>query len=204
MTTILHIQCGANLKSSVTRQIGQLVTEALQARDPSARVIRRDLVADPPPHLSPAFVAAMFSEATTGDEFALSNQLIEDLFASDVFVIEAPMYNFGIPSALKAWFDHVVRVRKTFRTTETGAEGMLEGKQAILVLGSGFVYSDGPFKVMDFVEPYLRAMLGFIGVTDLETIRIEYLNMGPEKAARSIAQAKQRVSQLFTHARQRA
>jgi FMN-dependent NADH-azoreductase len=154
-------------------------------------------VADPPPHLSPAFVASMFSDKTDGVDFALSNQLIAELFESDTIVIEAPMYNFGVPSVLKAWIDHVVRARKTFRNTDKGVEGLLKGKKTILILGSGYFYTEGPFKAMDFHETYLRATLGFMGLTDIQNIRIERLNMGPENAAAALAQAKQRVSELL-------
>jgi len=131
---------------------------------------------------------------------SLSNQLIDELLASDILVLESPMYNFSIPSALKAWFDHVVRARKTFRITETGVEGLLKGKRGILVLGSGAVYSEGPFKSMDFQEPYLRAMLGFIGMTEVESIRVEGLNMGPDAAAEGVARARTRVSQVLAEA----
>lgn len=191
MTTILRIQTGGNLQASVTRQIGQLVLEKLESRHPNAKVVTRDLAIDPIPHIDPHFVSKMFSEGD--DTLVLSNRLIEELFASDIVLIESPMYNFGIPSVLKAWIDHVVRAHKTFEYSQSGVEGLLKGKKTLLVLGNGGVYSDGPFKPMDFQEPYLRATLGFIGLTDLQTIRIEGLFMGAEQA---IANAKERVSQL--------
>src|SRR5262249_34577819 len=156
---------------AVTRQIGPVVVESLRAQHPGAQVIERDLVAHPVPHVSPEFLGAMFSGNEEG--LALSNQLIDEVLASDLIVIEAPMYNFSIPSMLKAWIDHVVRARKTFHYTATGAEGLLQGKQAILVLASGGGYSSGPAKALDFQEPYLRAVLRFIGITEIETIRIE-------------------------------
>ncbi len=200
MKTILHIRSGGNLEGSVTRQVGQLVIDTLRTRYPRVEVIPRDLVATPLPHIAPAFVGAMFSANADVPALSLSDQLIEELFVSDALVLESPMYNFSIPSALKAWIDHVVRSHKTFRYTGTGVEGMLKGKKTLLVLGSGAIYSAGPFMAMDFQEPYLRAMLGFIGLTDLETIRVEGLNMGPGAAAEGIAKAKTRVAQLLSGA----
>lgn len=199
MTKILRIQTGGDLKSSATRRIGQEVIDGLERIHPTHEVVVRDLVNDPVPHIGADFVGSMFS-GNDSDALALSNRLIEELFASDIIVLESPMYNFSIPSALKAWIDHVVRARKTFRITAQGVEGMLEGKKVILVLGSGAVYSEGHFKPLDFQEPYLRAMLGFIGLTDLETIRIEGLNMGPDAAAAGIARAHEHVSRFLSAA----
>ena len=196
MTTILRIQSGGDLRGSATRLIGQAVIDGLKARHPSAEISSRDLVVNPLPHIGPDFVRTMFAD-NGASALSLSNQLIDELLASDILVLESPMYNFTISSALKAWFDHVVRVRKTFRITETGVEGLLKGKKGLLVLGSGGVYSGGPFKPLDFQEPYLRAMLGFIGMTDLESIRVEGLSMGPGAAAEGIAKARTRVSQVL-------
>lgn len=200
METILRIQSGNDLRGSATRQIGQEVIDGLRERHPAARVLTRDLVATPLPHLGPEFVRVMFSDADA-EALTLSNQLIDELFASDLVVIESPMYNFSISSALKAWIDHVVRARRTFRISATGVEGMLRGKRVILVLGSGAVYSEGPFQAMDFQEPYLRAMLGFIGLTDLETIRVEGLGLGPEAATEGLSRARARVGRWLAEAR---
>ena len=192
MTTILRIQSGGNVQGSVTRQVGSLLMDRLRAQHPGARVIERDLVKNPIPHIDSSFVTTMFSD--NDDALVLSNQMIDEIVASDILVIESPMYNFGVPSALKAWIDHVVRVRKTFRFTEEhGVEGMLGGKKVFLVVGSGGIYTEGPLKPLDFHETYLRALLGFIGITDLEAIRVEGLSMGPDEAMR---RAKERVSAL--------
>ena len=115
----------------------------------------------------------------------LSDALIGELVTADVIVLAVPMHNFGIPSTLKAWIDHVVRAGRTFIYSEGGPEGLLKGKRLILVLASGGVYSTGPAKQFDFQEPYLRAVLGFIGLTDIEVVRVEGVGMntpGPEKA----------------------
>jgi FMN-dependent NADH-azoreductase len=109
----------------------------------------------------------------------LSDQLTEELLSSDLLVIASPMWNFGIPSSLKAWIDHVVRAGKTFNYAGAGVEGLAKGKKAILVLASGGVFSEGPWKPWDTVEPYLRRILGFIGIDDVQTVRAEGMNIPP-------------------------
>jgi FMN-dependent NADH-azoreductase len=192
MTTILHIASSSNLYSSVTRQIGAVALDDLKKSYPGAKIIERDLIKNPIPHVSPEFLGAMFSGKNDAPVLALSEELIGELLASDIIVLEVPMYNFGIPSSLKAWVDHVVRAGKTFQYGASGPEGLAKGKKAIIVLGRGGVYSEGPYKVMDYQEPYLRAILGFIGITDVETIYIEGVAMGADKAAEAIAKAKER------------
>jgi FMN-dependent NADH-azoreductase len=98
---------------------------------------------------------------------------------SDLLVIACPMWNFGIPPSLKAWIDYVVRAGKTFNYAGAGVEGLAKGKKAILVLASGGVFSEGPWKGWDFVEPYLRQILGFIGIEDVQTVRAEGMNIPP-------------------------
>lgn len=200
MTTILHIKSSSAPQGSVTRQVGAAALERLKAQAPGAKIIERDLVKTSIPHVNPQFVGAMFSGNPEAGELALSNQLVNELLASDIILIESPMYNFGIPSVLKAWIDHIARAGKTFRYTPTGPEGLLKGKQAILVLGSGGVYSEGPMKAMDHQGTYLRAVLGFIGIADVESIVVEGVAMGPEKATAALVQAKQRAGELTKHA----
>ncbi len=131
---------------------------------------------------------------------ALSDALIDELRAADILVLAAPMHNFGIPSTLKAWIDHVVRAGRTFSYTSKGPVGLLTGKRAILVLATGGVYSDGPAKAFDFQEPYLRTILGFMGITDVDVVRVEGVAtsaVGPEKA---LAEATERSKQLVAQA----
>lgn len=194
MTQILHLKSSSNVQGSTTRQVGPVVMESLKARHPGAKIIERDLVAGAIPHISPQFLGAMF--AGNGNGLELSDQMITELLGSDILVIESPMYNFSIPSALKAWIDHVVRAGKTFQYGANGPEGLAKGKKAILVLGSGGVYSDGAAKAMDFQEPYLRTILGFIGITDIETIRIEGVAFGPEQASAALEKAKRQAISL--------
>ncbi|MES2985296.1 MAG: FMN-dependent NADH-azoreductase [Pseudomonadota bacterium] len=198
MTTILHIASSSNLHSSVTRQIGAVTLEELKQANPSARIIERDLIKNPVPHISPDFLNAIGAAKADAPALALSEELIGELFASDIIVLEVPMYNFSIPSVLKAWIDHVARAGKTFKYGESGPQGLLTGKKVILVLGRGGVYTVGPYKVMEFQETYLRAVLGFIGLTDVESIFIEGVAMGPEKKNEALAGAIERAHSV-TH-----
>jgi len=196
MKTILHIESSSNLHSSVSREIGKELVDKLKAENPDLKVINHDLARDPVPHIGPDFVAAVISGDSNAPGFALSNKLTDELLGSDVFIIEAPMYNFGIPSSLKAWLDHVVRAQKTFTYTAEGPKGLLAGKQVIFILGSGGIYSDGPAKALDFQATYLNGVFGFLGVTDIRTIRIEGTKIGPEIAKAAMAKAKAEVSTI--------
>jgi FMN-dependent NADH-azoreductase len=196
MTTILHISSSSNLQSSLTRKFGKLTVEKLQKTHSGSKIIKRDLVQDTVPHLSPAFVEARNAGDEAAKIFELSNQLIDEVMASDILVIEAPMYNFNIPSVLKAWFDHILRAGKTFKYGATGPEGLVKNKKVFLILSSGGVYSEGPAKGFDHNEPYLRTLLGFIGVTDIEVIRTEGVARGPDKIAATMAQAEKKIEAL--------
>lgn len=191
MTTILHISSSSNLNNSFSRQIGELAVNSLKAAYPNTKIIEYDLVKNPVPHLSPEFLNASFSGNEDDSALGLSKQLINDLSESNLIVIEAPMYNFSIPSVLKAWIDHVVRAKITFMYTESGSQGLLKDKKVILVLSRGGVYSEGLAKSLDYQETYLRAILGFIGITDIESLHIEGVAFGAEKAQAAYVNAQQ-------------
>lgn len=114
---------------------------------------------------------------------------------SDLLVIATPMWNFGIPSALKAWIDLVVRPGKTFQYSENGVTGLAKDKRAILILASGGVFTDGPWRPLDFVEPYLRQILRFVGIVDVQTVRVEGMNI-PALAATAVQNAVGAVEEL--------
>lgn len=198
MTVILHIESSSNLQSSFTRQIGALTVQALQKSYPDATVTERDLITASIPHVSPQWLAAASAGKADAPELALSNTLLEELFASDILVIEAPMYNFGIPSVLKAWIDQVVRVGKTFHYTANGPEGLVKGKKAILVVSRGGIYSEGPYKAFEHQDSYLRAVLGFIGITDVDVVTIEGVALGADKAAAAMESAKLQAQAVVT------
>ncbi|HET9067819.1 MAG TPA: FMN-dependent NADH-azoreductase [Amaricoccus sp.] len=191
MTNILVIDSAASGDASVSRALVREAVAALTAGRP-ARVITRDLGAEPVPHLVPATVAGIRATPETEAEHAaraLSDELIAELRAADTIVIGAPMYNFSVPTTLRAWFDHILRAGETFRYTEAGPEGLLTGKRVIVVESRGGLYSEGPAQAIDFQEPYLRHLLGFTGLTDVTFVRAEKIGYGAEARAAAIAAA---------------
>jgi FMN-dependent NADH-azoreductase len=173
----------------------------LISRHANASVVLRDLAQNPPPHLGQALLAGLSAapEQRTREQseaLALSDALVDEVSDADILVIAAPMHNFGVPSTLKAWIDHVVRAGRTFRYAPGGPQGLLRGKRAILVLASGGVYSEGPAQALDFQEPYLRAVLRFLGITDVDVVHVEGVRMstiGPEKAVVSAMQQSRKI-----------
>jgi FMN-dependent NADH-azoreductase len=128
---------------------------------------------------------------------AFADRLIEELEAADIIVLAVPMYNFSIPSTLKAWIDHVARAGRTFRYSAAGPEGLLKGKKVFVVTGRGGFYSgDSPARVLDFQEPYLRGILGFLGLTDVTFIHVEGLKVSSEAAKQGIARARETIAAI--------
>lgn len=184
MNQILIVESSPRGTESASRKLTDKLKERLEMQYPEAAIMERDLVKDKVPHLDQLTLKAISTkdpaEAESLKEAAsLSNQLVDELMMSDLLVIASPMWNFGIPSSLKAWIDHVVRAGRTFNYVGTGVEGLAKGKKAILVLASGGVFSEGPWKPWDTVEPYLRQILGFIGIDDVQTVRAEGMNIPP-------------------------
>jgi FMN-dependent NADH-azoreductase len=135
----------------------------------------------------------------TAAEFAarkLSDELIAELRAADTIVIGAPMYNFSTSTLLRAWFDYVLRAGETFSYSAAGPKGLLEGKRVIVVEARGGLYSEGPAAAVDFQEPYLRHLLGFVGLTDVTFVHAEKLGFGPEARDAALTSAKARISEL--------
>lgn len=188
--TVLRIDASARTDGSVSRQ---LADEVLTRLSP-ATLIQRDLTS-PIPAIDADWLAANITPAedrspAQQDKLTLSDALIAELHAADVIVISTPIYNFGVPSGLKAWFDMVARAGLTFRYTENGPEGLLSGKRVILTLASGGTEVDGP---IDFATPWLRHVLGFIGITDVQLVRSDR-QMVDAQASRD--RAKQDLDQL--------
>lgn len=196
VSRILHLESSARLDgASYSRRLASALVARLQAAHPGAAVLRRDLAAMPLPHVDAAFVAATAvpdAERTPAQHaaMALSEALVAELEAADILVIGAPMYNYSVPSALKAWIDHVVRARRTFRHTPEGPVGLLRDRPVHVVTASGGVYGEGPGTAADFLTPYLRTVLGKIGLQDVRVLRIEGLAVGPEAEAASLARAE--------------
>lgn len=194
MSTVLVLTSSALGDASVSNELVRDAVARLQEQDPGLRIVTRDLGRDPVPHLTADSATALRgsepANAAQAAAQALSDELVAELKAADTVVVGAPMYNFGIPSTLKAWFDHVLRAGITFRYTEAGPEGLLAGKRAIVVETRGGLYSDGPAQAMDSQEPHLRNLLGFIGVDDVVFVRAEKLGFGPEAREQAVAAAR--------------
>lgn len=197
MTTplrILEISASTRQQGSISRQLTDDVVAALETRHQAVEITRRDLAAGLPA-IDATFARAIYMapEARSADEqqaVALSDELVAELRAADVLVIGTAMYNFSIPSPLKAWVDQVARAQVTFRYTENGPEGLLQGKKAYVVVSSGGVPVGSP---VDFATPYLRHVLGFIGITDVEFIGAAGADRGNDQA---LDDARARIADL--------
>jgi FMN-dependent NADH-azoreductase len=194
MSRLLYLSSSALGEASATRQLGTALVARLRAAAPGLAVVERDLAAAPLPHLDGELLAG-FGGADNAAA-ARSDALITELKAADVIVIGAPMYNFSIPSTLKAWIDHVARAGHTFTYTANGPQGLLKGKRVFVVSGRGGVYSEGANQALDFQEAYLRGVLGFIGLTDVTVVRPEGLKLAPDAAGPALARAQAAIDTL--------
>jgi len=204
MSTILVVTSSALGEASVSNQLVRDAVAELCSREPDLRVVTRELGSSPIAHLTPDSAAVIRGAEPANDAQAaaqaLSKELIAELDAADTVVIGAPMYNFGIASTLKAWFDHVLRAGLTFRYGESGPEGLLKDKRAIVIESRGGLYSEGPGQALDSQEPHLRTMLGFMGITDVTFVRAEKLGFGPEARAQAIDAAQRVIHDGFLQA----
>ena len=193
---ILHIDSSPSGAESFSRRITGELVEKLKQETPGATVTHRDLVAQPFPHIDPAKLGAMFlpDDKRTPEQakiMANSDAAIKELFAADTIVIGSPMYNFSIPTQLKSWIDHVVLPGKTFNYSDHGPVGALpSGKKVYIVVARGGVYSEGQMKALEHQDSYLKAILGFIGLTDVTVIPVEGVSMGAEAQSKAVASAE--------------
>ena len=203
MTTILHLNSSVRSTDSISRQLTGEFVQKLQAANPGARVIERDLAKQPVPHLSEQMMGAYFTPADQrSDEqkriVQLSDDLVAELLSADVVVIGAPMYNFSISSTLKAWIDHVARAGVTFKYNEQGQPvGLVSGKKFYIFTSRGGVYSSGPAKALDFHETYLRGVLGFLGITDITFVHTEGVAMGEQAVNSALANSRSAMDALI-------
>ncbi len=181
------------LKSSILGDFSQSskLIDAYLTKFDQDKLTIRDLAASPLPMLdlsvATAFRAADNLTTEQQEVIDLSDQLIEEVKTADTLVIAAPMYNFTIPTQLKNWFDLIARAGVTFKYTEAGVQGLIEGKKAVVITTRGGIHKDS---ASDIVTPYLKAILAFVGITDVEFVYAEALNMGEEPAAKGIESAK--------------
>lgn len=187
MKKILHIISSPRSgNASNSTQLGNKIIAELQQENPGSTVTVNNVAEKNYDHLSNLHIEGY--QAKPGNNtpelknvVQTSDKAVDELFEADMIVISLPVYNFQLPSALKAWIDHIVRAGRTF-TYQTGyPEGLLQNKKVYLAIASNGVYSDGPYKAYDFAEPYLRFILGFIGLKDITTFRVEGLGMAGTK-----------------------
>ena len=199
MSTILALTSSALAGESASSQLVGYALDRLAARDRDARIVVRDLGANHIPHLDADSAQALRSGAAANPSqaraLALSEELLDELRAADTLVIGAPMYNFGISTTLKAWFDYVLRAGIAFSYSEAGPKGLMTGKRALVVLSRGGFYSEGPAQAIDFHEPHLLHLLGFMGITDTTVIRAERLGFGPDARNAAITGAEAEIAE---------
>jgi len=193
MKSLLVINSSAAREGSVSRTLVEDAVASLLEANPAAKVVSRDLGRNPVPHLTVDTLNGVRGTPSTPEEHearALSDALIAELREADTVVIGAPMYNFSVATGLRSWFDYVLRAGETFSYSEAGPKGLLAGKRVIVVESRGGLYSEGPASAIDFQEPYLRHLLGFIGLTDVKFVHAEKIGYGPDARAAAITQAK--------------
>ncbi|MDD1953770.1 FMN-dependent NADH-azoreductase [Pseudomonas sp. MF6396] len=201
---LLHIDSSILGDNSASRQLSQRVVAAWQAAEPSAQVVYRDLAADAISHFSAATLVAAgtpdeLRDAAQQHEARLSSETLQEFLAADAVVIAAPMYNFTVPTQLKAWIDRIAVAGQTFRYTEAGPEGLCGNKKVIVVSTSGGLHVGQPTGVAH--EEFLKVFLGFIGVTDVEFVRAHGLAYGDEHRSNAMQAAQAQIdSELFAAA----
>ncbi|MEG6509387.1 FMN-dependent NADH-azoreductase [Methyloligella sp. 2.7D] len=195
---LLHVDSSILGENSVSRLLSSEIVAAERAKHPGIEVTYRDLAAKPFQHLSGLHLAAAMGaepDASITDDLADGQQALEEFLAADIVVVGTPMYNFGIPSQLKAWIDRLAVAGKTFRYTENGPEGLAGGKQVIVASSRGGFYGpETDIAFLDHQEAYLRGIFGFFGITDVVFIRAEGLNLGEEQKTKAIAEARDAIS----------
>jgi len=178
MKRILHIISSPRGEASLSIKLGNAIIEKIKAEYPGSTVNESNLITQQFPHLEEAHLTSFFTPAESRtpaniEAIKHSDEAIQEIRDADIVVIGAPLYNFSIHSSLKAWIDHIVRAGITFKYDENGPEGLLKGKKVYIALASGGIYSDGPMQSLDFVEPYLKHILSFIGLADISVFRVE-------------------------------
>jgi len=198
---LLHLDSSALGAASVSRQLTSEIVARQRALHPGLQVVYRDLAADPALHLTGAHMAARMGvtsdDASINADLVKGNAFLDELFAADILVIGAPMYNLSIPTPLKAWIDRIAVAGKTFQYTATGPVGLLTNKKAFIASARGGVYSAGsPAAALEHQESYLLGLLAFIGVTDVKVVRAEGIAFGPEAKEAAMAHALEDIAAI--------
>ncbi|MBW8859796.1 MAG: FMN-dependent NADH-azoreductase [Caulobacter sp.] len=198
---LLHIDSSILGAGSVSRTLSAAIVAAQQAQHPGLQVSYRDLAAQPVDHLSGAHLAAgqgaVPEDAALAADVADGAAVLDAFLAADIVVVGAPMYNFSIPTQLKAWIDRLAVAGRTFRYTEKGVEGLAGGKTVIIASSRGGFYGEGtPIAFLDHQETYLKGVFGFFGVTDIRFIRAEGVALGDEQRGKSVESAQAEIERL--------
>ncbi|WP_328760471.1 FMN-dependent NADH-azoreductase [Streptomyces sp. NBC_00271] len=197
MPHLLHIDSSSRGADSLTRQISARYVAAWRRQNPEGTVTYRDVTVNVPNFVSADWVTGVFAPAEhhtlqTKAAVDASSALISEVEAADVLVLGVPMYNFNVPATFKAWIDQICMAGRTFTYGEDGPRGVLAGKKAVIARASGSDFSNPAFAPMDFHAPYLRGVLGFIGITDIEFISVS--GMTPEQVNAGLADADQAIA----------
>jgi FMN-dependent NADH-azoreductase len=198
MANVLYINSSVRTSGSLSRQLSSEFVSKWKAAHPADSIVERDLATNPVPHLTEEMMGAFFTpaeqrSAEQAQTVKLSDALVDEVEAADIIVIGAPMYNFSVPSTLKAYIDHIARAGRTFKYGANGPEGQLKNKKVYVFTASGGVYSEGPASGFDFLATYLRAVLGFLGITDISFVRAEGVAMGEQALADTLAKSRKSI-----------
>ncbi|WP_414545542.1 FMN-dependent NADH-azoreductase [Nostoc sp. CCY0012] len=206
MANILHIDTSPRGERSISRQLSYELITSWKDTHLNDTVTYRDLGHHPVPHVDESWIAAAFTPPDNRtpeltEAIKLSDSLIDEFLAADRYILGVPMYNFSIPSKLKAYIDQIVRVGRTFAVTDNGYQGLVDSSKKVLVITSrGGSYRPGtPEAAYDYQEPYLRAIFGYMGLTDVTFIHADNLNAGDDSRAKSLAAAKEAIAQAVAN-----
>lgn len=201
---LLHLDSSSLGDNSVSRTLTKTIVDAWKHNVPDLEVTYRDLAAQPIAHLSGTVLQAVSAAdvaalpADLRAERELSDTLIQELLSADVVVVGSPMYNFSIPTQLKAWIDRIAKAGATFRYTETGPVGLAGGRKVIIASSRGSVFStSAEMQALDHQEAYLKTVFGFLGITDVQVFRAEGVGLGPDARTTAIANAKDEIKSLI-------
>ncbi|MCV9927183.1 NAD(P)H-dependent oxidoreductase [Flavobacterium sp. LS1R49] len=197
---ILNIVTSINGENSFTIKLSNAIIDKLTAVYPDSTIHTRDLTQNPLPHLEKAHYTSFNTPKETRTDtlheaVKNSDEAVKELMEADIIIIGVPIYNFSVPSTLKSWVDHIARPGVTFTYANGYPEGLVVNKQVYLALASGAIYSEGPMKIYDFADSYLRSILGFIGLTDITTFRVEGIKM-PEITETAFPKAQNAVAEF--------
>jgi FMN-dependent NADH-azoreductase len=205
MSSILLVTSSPRGAASHSTRVATDLALKLRDADPRQRIVIRDLVAEPLPHIDSDYASGIYTPAEArsqrqADAVAVSDAVLDELFAADTLVLATGFINFSISSTLKSWIDHIARAGRSFAYGENGPNGLVTGKKVYIVLASGGIYSEGAAMQMDHAIPYLRSVLAFMGMTDVEVIRVEGVGMGADATASALEKANARIDAIATQA----